>query len=198
MYGKNNLSQNPLNNLIKSFLTALATLFIFSLLLWDHFHGGVPNHNILHQAELPAISNWWGGLFIPVFTWFLLGRVQKRINTQAKQESKNRLVNKSWIIFTCGLTFGVLLALAFENEFQKFLDLIPFLLVVLCLVIPIFYAEFILGFVLGMTYTFGAILPTAFILIFSCIGFLVYKFIRPLILKLIGMLNKPSNKSSKT
>ena len=28
---------------------------------------------------MPAVSNWWGALLIPALTWFLTGRVQKRI-----------------------------------------------------------------------------------------------------------------------
>lgn len=180
----------------KSLLTILSTLFIFGILLWEHFHGGVVSHHILHQEELPSISNWWAGLFIPVFTWILLGRVEMRINKSSQLVTEKRLVARSWVIFTFGLFFGLILSFAFENEFQEFLDFIPFVLLFLSLFIPIFYAEFILGFVLGMTYTFGAILPTIFILIFACIGFLIYRFIRPLILKLIGKFNKTSIKSA--
>lgn len=187
-----------MNKKVKFLLTGLSTLFIFGILFWEHFHGGVISHHILHQKELPSISNWWAGLFIPVFTWILLGRVEKRFNKSNLLATEKRLVFRSWLIFSFGLLFGLSLSLAFENEFQEFLDIIPFVLLFLSLLIPIFYAEFILGFVLGMTYTFGAILPTIFILIFACIGFLVYRFIRPSILKLIGKLGKPVSKSSIT
>ena len=47
------------------YITGIVTAGIWSLLLWDHFNGGVPSHHIMHQKDLPAISNWWGGLLLP-------------------------------------------------------------------------------------------------------------------------------------
>ena len=59
-------------------LTITVTILIFALLIWQHFHGGVPSHHILHQADLPSISNWWGGLLLPVLTWVLSDKIQNR------------------------------------------------------------------------------------------------------------------------
>tara|TARA_R110000850_G_scaffold80862_1_gene173468 strand:+ start:7415 stop:7681 length:267 start_codon:yes stop_codon:yes gene_type:complete len=72
---------------------------------------------------------------------------------------------------------------SFTNEYALILDNVLYVILLLSLLIPIHYAEFILGFVLGMTYTFGAILPTVFILVMAVAGVLIYKFIRPLIVK---------------
>lgn len=84
-----------------------------------------------------------------------------------------------------GLFFGIILAVSFTNNYQTFLDNVPFILLILSLLIPIFYSEFILGFVMGMIPTFGAILPTLFILIIASIGFILYMYIRPFFIKLI-------------
>jgi hypothetical protein len=43
---------------------------------------------------------------------------------------------------------------------------------------PVYRAECLLGFVIGMTYTFGAILPTGIGSILAAIGFLIYNLIR--------------------
>lgn len=86
--------------------------------------------------------------------------------------------------FFLGLAFAVVLSISFTNNYKPFLDNVLYLLLLLCFIIPVFYSEFILGFILGMTYTFGAILPTVFILIIAAIGFIIYRFIRPLFLKL--------------
>jgi hypothetical protein len=45
--------------------TALITLAVWSLLLWEHLQGGVLSHHLRNDPELPAISNWWGGLLVP-------------------------------------------------------------------------------------------------------------------------------------
>lgn len=164
------------------FLTGVATVAIVTLLCWQHFHGGVPAHHILQKKELPAISNWWGALLLPLLTWFLLGRVKKRVG----ENSSSAATRKSWYIFAAGLFFGIALAVAFTLDYKLFLDNVPYILLALGLIIPIFYAEFILGFVLGMSYTFGAILPTAFVLIMAGLGYVLYRFLRPLLLRLIG------------
>ncbi len=168
----------------KVFITGIVTILIFGLLLWEHFHGGVPSHHILQQKNLPEISNWWGGLLLPVLTWILLGRIERRLN---KQNSLSQQTKKQTIkiigLFLLGLILGILIVVSFTNGYQFFLDNVLYVFLVLSLLLPVFYAEFILGFILGMTYTFGAILPTIFILIIAAIGFLLYQFIRPLILK---------------
>jgi hypothetical protein len=87
-------------------------------------------------------------------------------------------------IFIVGLVLGIVLAASFTYAFRPFLDNVLYILIVLSFFIPLFYAEFILGFILGMTYTFGAILPTVFILVIAGIGWVIYRYIRPLILRL--------------
>lgn len=170
----------------KALITGLVTVLIFGFLFWEHFHGGVASHHILQQQNLPAISNWWSGLLLPILTWLLLSRTEKRLCKQSSQVQKtNNLQSKVLRLFITGLALGILIAISFVNGYGLILDNIPYIILVLSLIIPIYYAEFILGFILGMTYTFGAILPTVFILILAAIGILTYKFIRPIILKLL-------------
>ena len=160
-------------------ITVIIGILVFVFLLWDYFHGGVPSHHILHQKDLPAISNWWSGLLLPALSWILLGRMKNRI--EKEPASISHVIRLAVI----GLIVGLLLAVSFTFNFKPFLDNVLYVLLILCFIVPVFYAEFILGFVLGMTYTFGAILPTAFILIMAAIGFVIYKFVRPLIVKLV-------------
>ena len=75
-------------------------------------------------------------------------------------------------------------------EFKPFLDNVLYILIVLSFFIPLYYSEFMLGFILGMTYTFGAILPTVFILVIAVIGLVTYRYIRPIILRLGNSLKK--------
>ncbi|MDE3247386.1 MAG: hypothetical protein KGO82_01920 [Bacteroidota bacterium] len=168
------------------FFTAAIAVIVLTLLGWQHFHGGVPAHHILARKDLPVISNWWGALLIPLLTWISLQRVKRRTQI-ATTPGSNR---KSWLIFFAGLGFGISIAIAFTNDFQPFLENVPYILLLLALLIPIFYAEFILGFVLGMSYTFGAVLPTIFVLVMAGAGFILYRFVRPVFLKLFKKSNK--------
>jgi hypothetical protein len=83
-----------------------------------------------------------------------------------------------------------LIAVSFTNDYKLFLDNVIYVLLVFSLIFPIYYSEFILGFIIGMTYTFGAILPTIFILIIAALGFLIYRFIRPLMLRATKVFGK--------
>lgn len=170
---------------IKAFIVGTVTVLIFTFLLWEHFQGGVTSHHILHSEDLPAISNWWSGLLLPILTWFLLSRVEKRLvqNDLGTQQPNNAMSKVLWI-FMAGLVLGIVLAASFSYAFKPFLDNVLYILIVLSFFIPLYYAEFILGFILGMTYTFGAILPTVFILVIALIGWVTYRYIRPLILRL--------------
>jgi uncharacterized protein YacL len=177
MQGKNSL-------ITRILITGIVTILIFGLLLWEHFHGGVLTHHIMHRKDLPGISNWWGGLLIPLLTWIALSRIEKRLNKQdsLQQQAKDQYI-KIIRLFLLGLTLGLLIAISFTNDYKLFLDNVLYIFLILSFIVPIFYAEFILGFVFGMVYTFGAILPTIFILILTALGFLIYRFLRPLILR---------------
>ncbi len=173
-------------NRLRLIITIIISIVIFGSLFWTYFHGGVPSHHILDQKDLPTISNWWGGILLPVLTWILLGKIKNRIEEQIKIGGQYKLIMTSALgRFIIGLVFGIILSVSFINNYEPFLNNVLYLLLILSFIVPIFFSEFILGFVLGMTYTFGTILPTPFILIMAALGFLIYKFIRPLIMKLI-------------
>ena len=172
---------------IKAIIIGIVTILIFGFLFWEHFNGGITSHHLLNQKNLPSISNWWSGLLLPIFTWFLLSRIEKRLERQSSQtQYTNKSIRRVFWLFLTGLIFGILLSTSFMNEYKPFLDNVLYILIALSFVIPIYYSEFILGFILGMTFTFGAIIPTIFILVMGVIGMVTHKFIRPLILKLIA------------
>jgi hypothetical protein len=159
--------------------TSIITLIIFGLLIWEHFHGGVPSHHILQQKDLPEISNWWGAVLIPILSWILIGRVETRIHKHGLiiQNQKTKII----LLFLGGLFLGFVIVFSFTKNYRSILDNVPYIILFLSFLIPIYYSEFILGFILAMIYTFGAILPTIFILTFALLGYLIHRFIRPLI-----------------
>ena len=182
---------------IKALIVGVVTFLIFSFLFWEHFHGGVTSHHLLHQQDLPSISNWWSGILLPILTWFLLSRIEKRLDRKNSQtqQTNNSFSTVFWLFIT-GLVFGILLSTSFTNEYKPFLDNVLYIIIILSFIIPVYYSEFILGFILGMTYTFGAIIPTVFILIVAVIGLVAYRFIRPIILSLTTRLGNSFNKST--
>ena len=115
----------------------------------------------------------------------LLSKVEKRLyqNTTETQQSNNAISNVIWI-FVSGLVLGIVLAASFTYAFKPFLDNVLYILIVLSFFIPLYYEEFMLGFILGMTYIFGSIIPTVFILVFAGIGWVTFSYIRPIIVKL--------------
>ncbi|WP_204281996.1 hypothetical protein [Pontibacter burrus] len=157
--------------------TAIVSIAIWALLIWQHNHGGVPSHHIAADASFPAISNWWGAALLPLLTWYLLYRVQKRL---FRNKTETRISFKNIIYrFAGALLFGSLIAICFTLGYEDktgylVLGMLPF-----AIFIPIYRAECLLGFVLGMTFTFGAALPTGFGILVSLMGIILYWLIRP-------------------
>ena len=182
------------------YITGIVTIAIWSLLAWYHYHGGVPSHHILAREDLPEISNWWGGLLLPVLTWFLLYRVQRRLIRNKGGKPERTQIPKAVIYgFAGALIFGILLSTFFTLGFSEppFYMLIGALL--LALFFPIYRSECLLGFVIGMTFTFGAVLPTGIGSILSILGAVVFLLVRPLLVfvfsRFVGLVgaNKPKS-----
>jgi hypothetical protein len=154
------------------YFTAIITLAIWSLLAWNYFHGGVPSHHLLARENLPSISNGWGALLLPLLTWFLLYRTSKRTN----QPNVN-----VWIVFGASLLFGIVLSALITFEVSGLSSYMLFSVFILALFFPVYHAECLLGFVIGMTYSVGAVLPTFIGSILAFVGALIYLLIRPAI-----------------
>ena len=161
------------------YFTGIVTLCIWTLLLWNHLDGGVPSHHILANDDLPAISNWWGGLLLPLLTWFLLYRIQLRMRRQNKEDLKtSEDLKKVLLGLACSFVFGVLLSAFFTLGYPDICGYMILALIPLGLIFPIYRAECLLGFVLGMTFTFGAVLPTGIGSILVLIGVVLYLYLR--------------------
>lgn len=149
-------------------LTAIVAAAIWSLLGWQQLGGGVPSHSFLARDDMPAISNWWGALVLPLLTWFAIGDVQARI-ARGAGGSRTALLG-----FAGGALYGAVLAGAYSLGFAAIpsfqLQALPFI----AIVVPIFRVEVVLGFVIAMSYTFGAVLPTVIGTLLACVGAAVY------------------------
>lgn len=164
----------------RMYFTALVILYVWGLLAWQYFHGGVPSHHILHRGDLPSISNWWGGLLLPTLTWFLAGRINQR---EAGKYSKGVILG-----FFGALLYGIALSASFVYGLEQVGSYMAPGLLFLALFLPIYKSEYFLGFVLGMSYTFGALLPTGFSVIVALIAVVIYNYVRPIPMYLVHKL----------
>ncbi|WP_439882397.1 hypothetical protein ACSX1A_04355 [Pontibacter sp. MBLB2868] len=168
---------------IRVYFTAVVTIADWAFLGWNHFNGGVPNHHILANEALPSISDWWGAVLIPVLTWFLLYRVQKRVfsNENKNPDTPNFLLPVIYG-FAGALLFGLILSVFFTYGYTDIAGIMVLGLLPLAILFPIYRAECFLGFVLGMTFTFGTVLPTGIGAIFCLVGLVLYLYIRTILL----------------
>lgn len=179
------------------YFTGIVTVGIWSLLIWNHYHGGVPSHHLLHQESLPEVSNWWSGLLLPLLTLFLTYRIQIRL--VRNNDDKSDLLKfpiKYTYGFILALSFGILLSVFFTLGYPDISGYMMYGLLLLALFFPIYRAECFLGFVIGMTFTFGAVLPTLIGTIIALIAALLYLYVRTGIIFIVRKII-PLNSSNK-
>ena len=134
-------------------LAALALLAEGVHLGWEALHGGIVSHHLLQRGDLPGLSNAWGLLVLPVLAAWAAGRLPP--------PSAGRGAWAPVLIgFALPLLLGGALSLAFSLKLQLLTEIVFFTLLLLAVLLPAHRRECLLGFVLGMSWTFGAVLPT--------------------------------------
>lgn len=144
----------------RALFTAAVALAVLAHLAWDATHGGIPSHHLLNDAALPAVSNAWGAVLLPALAWWLTGRIQQRV---ARLRAQGLRARAAWrriaVGFGLGMAVGLTLAVAFTVGAQAVASATFMGLLIAALVLPVYRAECVLGFVLAMAYTFGPVLP---------------------------------------
>lgn len=157
-------------------VTILAAAFEVAHLAWEYAHGGVRAHHVLNRPDLPAVSNWWGIIIVPALAW-VAARSATRLGP-----SRVGVATAAIGAFLLGLALSV----AFIAGVQS-LAFALFLAVLLSgLVVPTYRPEYPFGFVIGMTFTFGAVLPTMVALIAAAVSLFAHRAIRPAIAWSLG------------
>ena len=124
----------------------------------------------MNNAELPAISNWIGLLLLPGLAWFLNGRLLRRVLNPPSGVTAKKVVSSLLRGFVLSLLFGAALAISFVQGYEAVNSYLFIALFPIALVVPVYRSEYILGFILGLTFTFGAVLPTGIALVFASIS----------------------------
>ncbi|MBO6523373.1 MAG: hypothetical protein JJ971_06070 [Balneolaceae bacterium] len=155
----------------KALITASFTLLVLAHLLIEHFQGGVVTHYFFQNDSLPGISNWWGLLTVPITSWLVLLRIEKRNNSNESETSQNQVVIYRFI---SGIIFGVLLTYFFSIG-SKAPEYMMLGLFAISLFIPLHFGEYLMGFVLGAMYVLGANIPITAGIILMILFFTIYK-----------------------
>lgn len=160
---------NKLN--VIAIAASLAVLHLVS----EHLRGGVVTHYPLADASNPGISNWWGLLTIPALTWAVLAAIEWKDSRlkDPTQAAAGIILQKNYLI--AGFAFGLTMGLLWEFGQEEILQYIIFFPWIAALLVRLYLPETTLGFVLGMMYTFGGVLPIAFALVIQTIGFIIYR-----------------------
>ncbi len=162
-----------LNLKTRLIITIVVTFLISSHLVWDHFNGGVPTHYLFQSGDLPGFSNWLGLIFLPLLTWIVLFRINKRFkNDQSIVENPN-LQNVIYR-FIAAVIFGIVLSYFFiiETSIPEYMMMGLF---ILAFFIPLYYGEYLLGYVIGTSFTIGVMIPLMFGIVLIMIYALLYK-----------------------
>lgn len=128
---------------------AVALLLVLVQLGWEASRGGILTHHFLHRADLPGVHNAWSLVILPSLAWWAASRAQRR--------------GTGRIALNVGLGLPLLLGLALSVSFAHGAETasaaIFLTTLAIAVLLPGYRAECLLGWVLGMSYTFGAALP---------------------------------------
>ena len=163
--------------------TALVAILMWSQILYQHLTGGVAVHMFLHREDMPSISNYWSGLILPLFTAIMLLVIQQKTKRLDATAATSEL-SKGTYGLIAGFVFGVILCLFITLGYSTPPNLMMLGAIVLSFFLPIYKPAYFLGFVLGMTYLFGATLPIVIGLVLFTIFRIAY-FLARLIIKRI-------------
>lgn len=158
-----------------------AFIVTFLFILWEHFNGGVVTHHLLARDDMPGLSNWWGLITVPLLFWISISLIDRRVDSRANSETESEgFENKVFKRFLAAFGFGLLLSILWEFQFESILQYLILTPILVAFFRPVYLPEYLMGFVLGMLFTFGGILPVLFGIILSFLCFLVHSIVKVL------------------
>jgi len=161
------------------YMVALAVLFAVAMVAWEYTHGGVVSHHFLDRRDMPTLSNWWNLAVLPLLGWLAAWSARRRTDMDA------RALPKALAGALCALLVGIAMSAAFVTGHQQVTGDLFFAALVAGLVWPTYRAEYVFGFVLGMAFVFGAVLPTIFALVGVAISASFHLLARPAFARVI-------------
>jgi hypothetical protein len=172
------MNHNPITPRI--YFTLAITAFAILHLSIEIFSGGVRVHYPLQREDMPALSNWWGLVLLPALAWLSHTFMDKDYSAAGVSGLSKVVVYRLAGAFMYGAVMGA----SFEFGLGQTPLYLLFGLLLGGIFYPLYRFEIILGIVMGMTYTFGAIIPTVVMSMVALISLVSYNSVRFVISKL--------------
>ncbi len=151
-------------------------------LAWEASHGGIQSHHLLARADLPAVSNLWGLATLPALGWLAAHFVRRR------SAGSPHALGRAVAAFVCALILGGALSAAFSLGMEDASAGLFLLAILAGLVAPTYRAEYLFGFVLGMTWVVGPVLPVIAGTLATTVSLLTHFVLRPALVRLYRKL----------
>lgn len=142
-------------------------------LAWEASQGGIQSHHFLARADLPSVSNAWGLAVLPALGWLAAYFVGRRSARSA------RAAEFAVAAFLCALTVGGALSAAFALGFKDVSSGLFLAAILAGLIVPTYRAEYLFGFVIGMTWVVGPVLSAMAGTFAATISVLAHFVLRP-------------------
>ncbi|HEY0922204.1 hypothetical protein [Rheinheimera pacifica] len=141
---------------VSLWLPLVALLLAAMHLTIEHLSTGVQSHHLFNDATLPAISNWFELITLPLLGLALATYAQR----QPAYISRLATVPVSLLPGLIGAAcYGAVFAASFALGQMTITTLLFFGLLPCAVLFPLYRLHYISGFVVAMTFTFGGILP---------------------------------------
>jgi uncharacterized membrane protein YjgN (DUF898 family) len=169
---------------------AIAALYVGGLLLWEHFHGGIQSHHFLAREDMPAVSNAWGMVVLPLLTWLGVKSLRWRMAKRYPEGNvpPDFLRNIGWAFLGAAI-YAAAIAIAFVSGRSDISGTLFPALFILGLFLPLYRAEYYLGFVAALSAAFGTVLPAVIGGVVVAVSFVLNGYLWPLLKRL-----RPSNR----
>lgn len=135
-------------------ITAVVAVAEAAHLAWEAAHGGIVSHHLLGDPSMPALWNGWGLLVLPTIAWIASARLVRRSGRGW------RLHSGTLLRLAGAIAGGIALSMAFTAGRSDLAGYVLLALAVSGVALRAYRVEYLLGFVLGMAWTFGALIPT--------------------------------------
>lgn len=172
------MNQNSSSSRLK--FTLAVTGFALAHLSIELLTGGVRVHYPLQQEDMPALSNWWGLVLLPALAWFSYTHMSKDSSTDGLLGLEKAVIFRLIGAFIYGAALGA----SFEFGLGQTPLYLLFALLLGGVFYPLYRLEIVLGCVLGMTYTFGAVIPTVVLTLVALFSLITYNTVRFIVGKL--------------
>lgn len=157
-------------------LAAVAVGLVALHLGGDWSQGGIASHHFLADPSMPAISNAWGLLWLPLLAVLYAPSIRRRaIGTGLRPRWRPSMVAGLLGGFAAGGAIAAFVVVRPDIDGTWVLGS----LLALSLAFPVWRGEIVLGFLAGAMVAIGTILPSIFAFAFAAISFAVHRGLIP-------------------